>query len=85
MSALDNIIVLCPEDINQRNFVAFLVRANEIMQGYVLARLLHAAKMHKYFILDTTSRERSQFRPFSRLEAFNRFNQTERANRDQIL
>jgi len=41
--------------------------------------------MHKYFILDTAGGERRQLRTLAGLKAFNRFNQANRTDRNQVL
>jgi hypothetical protein len=69
-----DIIRLGAEDIDLRNLVAFLIRADRIMQRQVLARLLQRPQMHKYFLFDTASRERRELRAFTNLKALYGFN-----------
>ncbi|MNF17712.1 hypothetical protein D3C80_2213820 [compost metagenome] len=55
------------------------------MERYILAGFLQAAKMHKYFVLNTSGCERCELRTLACLEALDCFYQSDGANRDEIL
>ncbi|MNL42747.1 hypothetical protein D3C87_1652240 [compost metagenome] len=80
-----HIIGFAAQYINERNFIALLIRPDGIMEGDILLRFLQGSEVHQDFVFNTTRGEGSQLRPLIRREGFDGLNESDGADGDQIL
>jgi hypothetical protein len=80
-----HLIRLGSENILERDFVAFLIRPDRIVQGSVLSRFFERTEAHEDLILDAAVGESGEFRAFADLKAFDRFDQPHRADGNEVL
>jgi len=71
---IHDIVVLRPEDVDQRNFIPFLIRSDRVMQRDIFPRLFQRPQVHQDFVFYASCRIGGQLGAFVRLETFNCFN-----------